>query len=146
MMFIGARVSNNAAQDIPNNVPTTLSWDTELFDSDGFHESVTNPERITIPAGLSGKYLISAKIRWTTLGGYHYLKIIKGGTVTIAQKGLTPRGLYADASVVACISELVAGDYLTVVAHQIGSAESVFGIADGNLDDPQFMCCLLEEA
>lgn len=32
---------------------TILSWDTELYDDSGYHESVTNPQRITVPAGVT---------------------------------------------------------------------------------------------
>jgi hypothetical protein len=35
----------------------TMTFDTETFDTDGFHESVTNPTRITVPSGLGITYM-----------------------------------------------------------------------------------------
>jgi hypothetical protein len=33
-----------------------VPWNTEVFDTDGFHDNVTNPSRITIPSSVNGKY------------------------------------------------------------------------------------------
>jgi len=41
-------------------------WDTEMIDTDGFHEGITNPERITIPAGVS-RVKLTASIDFSTL-------------------------------------------------------------------------------
>jgi hypothetical protein len=59
------RVSHNAAQSIPNNVQTTLTFNSERFDQAGnagdtMHESVTNPSRLT--CRYAGVYQISASV------------------------------------------------------------------------------------
>jgi len=41
----------------------------EEFDTDGFHDNVTNPDRITIPAGKAGYYLLVADITLSDAAG-----------------------------------------------------------------------------
>lgn len=45
-----------------------IPWTTTDFDTDDFHEPVTNPSRITIPAGLGGVYLVGFNIEVTVSG------------------------------------------------------------------------------
>jgi len=58
----GVRLRRVANQSIPNNggAPTSISWDTEDFDSDGFIP--TPSTTITIPAGLGGLYSASVLV------------------------------------------------------------------------------------
>jgi hypothetical protein len=51
------------AQTLSNNTDTQLNWTSELYDTDGFHSTVTNTSRITIPAGLGGYY----QFRWSLM-------------------------------------------------------------------------------
>jgi hypothetical protein len=62
--FVGCSLYNTTSHTIANNTETTITYDSEYIDTHGFHESVTNPSRITIPAGYAGKYLISATNRY----------------------------------------------------------------------------------
>jgi len=39
-----------------------MTFNTEIFDTDGFHDNVTNNTRLTIPAGLGGWYMIGGSI------------------------------------------------------------------------------------
>jgi hypothetical protein len=63
--FSGCEVSQGSAQSIPNGSTTTLNFDTETFDVDGYHDTVTNNSRLTIPAGKTGYFLIYAKLNMT---------------------------------------------------------------------------------
>jgi hypothetical protein len=49
--FHGAMVKLSADVVSPT-LPYTVSWDAEEYDTSNFHESVTNPTRLTIPAGV----------------------------------------------------------------------------------------------
>jgi hypothetical protein len=62
--FVGCSLYNTTSHTIANNTETIITYDSEYIDTHGFHESVTNPSRITIPAGYAGKYLISATNRY----------------------------------------------------------------------------------
>jgi len=53
-----AEVRHNANQSITNNVDTALNFATELWDTDGMHDTVTNNTRIT--SNTSGIYLVCA--------------------------------------------------------------------------------------
>ncbi|TNE36263.1 MAG: hypothetical protein EP348_07280 [Alphaproteobacteria bacterium] len=59
----GALVLLSADQTIPTSTDTILDWDSESYDTNGFHESVTNPSRLTVPAGIT-KAVLTAQIRW----------------------------------------------------------------------------------
>lgn len=57
-------LTKSAAQTIPAQTNTAVTWNTELIDTDAFHSTVSNTSRITIPAALGGKYLITGTIQW----------------------------------------------------------------------------------
>ena len=59
--FKGVKVYDASSQSITKTVETALEADTEAFDTDAFHDpgSLT---RITIPSGLAGYYLVTARI------------------------------------------------------------------------------------
>ena len=55
---VGCSLVNSTTQTISTGTQTALTWDSEYYDSHGFHSTSSNTSRITIPAGLGGKYLI----------------------------------------------------------------------------------------
>lgn len=65
----GCRVRNTAAISVANNAWQALTFDAERFDLyDGaastFHSTSANTDRITIPAGLTGYYLIGGHVEF----------------------------------------------------------------------------------
>ena len=54
--FKGVRLVNSTSQLIANSTTTAVTWNTERIDTDGFHSTVSNTSRITIPTGLGGYY------------------------------------------------------------------------------------------
>ena len=48
----------NATQNVSTATATKLTWDTEAYDTTAYHDTGTNPERLTIPT--TGKYRVSA--------------------------------------------------------------------------------------
>jgi hypothetical protein len=67
--FIGCRIHQTAAQSIPTGtgVYTYVTFETEDYDTSGFHDNATNNDRITIPT--SGYYQVSAAARFTINNG-----------------------------------------------------------------------------
>ena len=65
---IGARATRSTDQTgVLHSTDTAVIYNgTEGFDTDGFHSTTVNPERMTIPAGLGGKYLLIANVVWDT--------------------------------------------------------------------------------
>ena len=55
--FVGCRLKRNSQQVVSNNTVTTIQFNAEDFDTDGFHDNSTNNSRVTIPSGKGGKYL-----------------------------------------------------------------------------------------
>lgn len=55
---VGCRIRRAAAQSVNNTTATSISWDTEDQDTDGFI-TVTSAT-VTIPSGLGGLYAITA--------------------------------------------------------------------------------------
>ena len=78
------KVYNSAAIVIGNNAYTLLSWDTEAYDSNALHDLVTNPTRITIPAGGNvGVWRFTAQVTWGNSNvGLRYVAIFKNGSAT----------------------------------------------------------------
>jgi hypothetical protein len=72
-------IYNTAYQSIPNNTDTIITYNSENFDTDSFHSTVTNTSRITVP--LAGKYLLTVSIGFAANGtGYRFATIKKNGT------------------------------------------------------------------
>lgn len=62
--LVGCRVTNSAVVSIPNTTVTSLTFNTETYDTDAFHSTSSNTDRITIPAGKAGYYLINYNINY----------------------------------------------------------------------------------
>lgn len=118
---IGAKALRNTTTSLTTGVSTDLAYAlTDEFDTDGFHDPSTNSERMTIPAGLGGKYLCIANNRFgANATGHRELQFIKNNTT-----GYTGQRLGAGSSVNSLILEalavidLAAGDFLEVSAMQ----------------------------
>ena len=71
---------------ITQNAYVILSGWTEQFDTDGFHSTVTNTSRITIPSGQGGKYRFYTNVNGSTSWGTATsIKLYKNGAVIDAQ-------------------------------------------------------------
>ena len=109
-----ARVRHSVDQSISNGVFTTLSFDTEDFDTNSIHDPVTNNSRITCQA--AGKYLIGFSIYWS--GGIsgsaqRRVDLVKNGTTSMGRDvsgGASNR--------LAVVLDMVVGDYFHLSAYQ----------------------------
>lgn len=113
------KLSLSANQSIPNATLTAVTWPNETYDTDAYHDTVTNPARITIPAGQAGVYTLSANVGFLTSGtGRRSVRIRKNGGANLARVDLGavtsgPTALTATVDDVA-----VAGDYYEVMVYQ----------------------------
>ena len=121
------------AQTLATGTATVITFNSEEFDTDGFHDNVTNNSRITIPSGKGGKYLLVAQVQIAANAtGYRSLGFFKNGS-TVAdtnQQGPSPTlSSRLNASVVV---EAVANDYFEVIAAQNsgGNLDVNFGAAN----------------
>jgi hypothetical protein len=136
--FVGVSLSKNASQSVANGVYTALTFQVELFDTDGFHSTSSNTERITIPAGKGGYYLIVGQVSMTGTGNLTNVRripeITKNGTTNLKSAD-SPIGQDYPQGIVLAIANLIATDYITLrVYNGTGAA---FNVNDG-VQDTQF--------
>jgi hypothetical protein len=62
--YSGVSVTKTTTQSAANNSFTTLSFDSEQYDTDGYHDNVTNNSRLTIPSGKNGYYSVTGLVRF----------------------------------------------------------------------------------
>lgn len=135
----GAKVTKSAVQAVATATPTAITWDGEDYDTSLFHDTTTNTERITIPAGTPTRYYLvghSTRIENLAAGVHAYGAIRKnGGTVipgTRQQVTAGGAGSYVVLTAAAVVS-LAAGDYVDVVAyHEAGANRDVGTTANGS--------------
>jgi hypothetical protein len=121
-LFSGVSVAQSADQNLPNSVTTALSFDTSLYDTDGYHSDSVNPTRLTAPA--TGIYHVTANTRANNAAPPTvYYGLAKNGTGFISPMGSLGTPTTADgASVsIAWEGELAAGDYIEFTAFVTGS-------------------------
>lgn len=126
----GVRVYPSANVSIPNATYTALAFNTESFDTDNYHSTVTNTSRLTVPTGKGGMYRVSwgITIDPSSAGSYRIANVRKNGSTTISpnQYGFPsstqPAILYGSD-----LFQLVAGDYIDLLIYQdSGSAKNVY--------------------
>lgn len=122
----GCVVRRAAAQSIPNNANTLITWDTEEFDND----QMFAPSSTTVTVKTAGLYVVTANVAFGAATGVRYLNILVNG-VTVAGTS-TPAATPARLS--ASLARLcTVGDAITVQVFQNnGAAQNVEGPGDLN--------------
>jgi CheY-specific phosphatase CheX len=126
--FSGCAVKNSSGPTISNNTHTIVNYDTEIFDTDSYHSTATNTSRITIPAGKTGYYLVTARGQYGAAAGFTQLNVYKNGaeisawsnagTTTTGGTYMTNTGTYY----------LTAGDYIETDTYQNSGSSQVLDI------------------
>jgi len=120
--FVGCKVFIGAAQSIANATLVTVTYSDEAFDTDGFHSTVTNTDRITIPSGKGGYYLVNWTVNFAdNATGYRTSQVLKNGSRI--GYGNWCDAISGDPTVTSnsVILNLAAGDYLTIQVAQTSS-------------------------
>jgi hypothetical protein len=117
--FAGARLFNVGSITLSNNTVTELTYDSETYDTDGFHSTSTNTARITVPAGKAGYYLIYASVEFNSnVTGARELQVRKNGSLTNSSgfyQGFSSGGFIANVS---SLIYLDVADYVSIYALQ----------------------------
>ena len=123
--FSGALCKKSTSQTISNSTLTAVTWNSEVYDTDSIHSTVTNTDRFTIPAGKGGYWYISVFLNWNNMTtGTRRIYINKNGSeqLTARNDAATTQNWDMTANgVISC----AAADYLSV---------DVFQTSGGNLD------------
>jgi hypothetical protein len=125
--FSGVRLTKSAPQTIATSTNTVLTFDTETYDTDSYHSTVTNTSRITIPSGKTGYYNVIASCIWAfNSGSYRNLHIYKNGSNLTHILTGDPGTTYPNVNMLIVDAlYLTAGDYIEM---------NVFQATGGNLD------------
>lgn len=133
--FVGCRIyKTGAAQTLSNATLTDLTFGAESFDTDGFHDNVTNNERITIPAGKGGKYLLVGVCELASNStGRRQTIFKKNGTTTIHEVFIAASTAVETTFNSTAVVSLVASDYVTFQVRQDSGGNLNTGSGEANV-------------
>ena len=132
-----ARAVHSTTQSLTSGAWTAVALDTENWDSDGMHSTVTNNSRFT--AATAGKYNVEGAVRFATNGtGLRGIGVRVNGTggtgPTVTCMVIAP--FSGDVTVLNCVTEvsLAVGDWVELVALQTsgGALNLVNSTLEGN--------------
>jgi len=121
--FAGASVTSSGNQSATQYVLTAITWDSENFDTDAFHDNATNNSRITIPAGKGGYYQVNARAGCGPNGGRWEVYIYKNGSQYQATRLLNSE---QPAPQISVVMSLTAGDYIEVYGYPESSTPTIY--------------------
>jgi hypothetical protein len=119
--FVGVSCTGTGTQSISNGTFTAIAWNTEEFDTDGFHSTSTNTSRITIPSGKAGKYLFTSHTFFDSISGTgrRFVRFYKNGSSTGIDFTETPPSSSAYVGISnTVILNLAVNDYVEAFAYQ----------------------------
>lgn len=114
------RLSRSAFMSISDSTLTSVTWDTETYDSHGAHSTSSNTERITIPADWGGGWLIGAGVGWDlNTTGRRYMQIWLNGVLKIAEMEMQVETAAGNSSGTMMTHwQFAAGDYFELKVYQ----------------------------
>lgn len=119
---------NSGSQSVPDSTLTVLTADSENFDTDGMHSTVSSTSRIT--AQTAGRYLIISAVSFDLSGtGIRRTQYLVNGVTTVSGAITTPNvgGGFSAGIVNVRMLILDVGDFVEVrAAHTDGSPLDVF--------------------
>lgn len=115
--FVGVGlVLNGTSTSITQNTQLTFAFASEEYDTNTFHDNSTNNQRITIPTGYGGKYLITNQIMcpddWN---GYAYSYLYKNGSA-LNSIGLYNDGRFGSLALTSGVNALIGSTIITLAA------------------------------
>lgn len=132
-----ARAFNSANISIATATTTAITLDSERFDTDTIHDTVTNNSRLTCKT--AGKYQITGNVSWAASAGgtFRAVQIRLNGATTIAAALNSPSASNSSDMAVTTLYDLAVNDYVELMVRQdSGGALNV--VASGNFS-PEFM-------
>ena len=129
--FAGCRATRSASAAISNGTLTALNWDGETFDTDAFHSTSSNTNRITIPSGKAGYYEVNFATEWTdaNASGRRLTVIQKNGSDVIGFES-TPSSSATLTYYGANVMNLAVADYVSVAV--LNTSGSTLNVGTGS--------------
>lgn len=107
--FVGALIYHNTTQTVN---AATVPMNSEVYDTDGFHSTVSNTSRLTVPAGLGGKYGFEFGSNIAALAAGEFLRVLKNGSTPISTNEGGTAADEAGYVTGSGVAELAANDYI----------------------------------
>lgn len=142
----GCRAQHSANQSINNDTWTTVAFDGEEWDTNAYHDLVTNNSRITIPPGKAGKYLIGFTGYFAdNATGVRGCKLVWTGAPNPIAGGLFAANPTVTAAFgyihCATVFNFAAGEYIEVQVYQ--NSGGALNLGAGTNITPKFFCHFL---
>lgn len=133
---VGARVYNSGDLTISNGTTTTLTFDSERYDTDTIHSTASNTGRLT--ATTAGKYVIVVSIRWAANAtGVRLLQLRLNGTTLIGYVGQNAISAGTHDMNLVSIYNMSATDYVEARVYQNSGGN--LAVANNEENSPEFM-------
>jgi hypothetical protein len=119
--FVGCLVTAPSPnQSTSNTVQTKVNFNTEDYDTDGFHDNSVNNSRITIPSGKGGYYFVYGFVSFdANTTGRRIVYLTKNNATLIQNNGFSvATNTQYPALDIGIALNLAAGDYLELEAYQ----------------------------
>lgn len=129
--FSGARAYHNTTQSLNNSTATALLLNSEEYDTDSIHSTVTNTSRLTVPAGMGGYWYFKGSCTIVAGGsaGNRAIWLRKNNADVIGTSignGSTNVEVKFETS---AVLNLVATDYIELFGFQVSGAGLNYGSA-----------------
>ena len=140
--FSGCSVYKSSSQTLASNTATVITFNTELFDVDGYHDNSTNNSRMTIPAGKAGYFFLYAKFRLDAGGstGGHTLRLLKNGTAISEFISMSPASIAVTGGQISQVAAGAVNDYFEIDVRQLTTGNQDM---PGGAENAQFMISYL---
>jgi hypothetical protein len=139
VIMAGARVYRTTNQTLATSgTANAIACNAERYDTDNFHDNVTNNTRLTIPAGMAGKYLLTGHVRFnntSSAGKREAFFYLNGNTAIGVANTAGIASDFVDLSP-STVYDLAVGNYVELFAGQT-SGGSLDVVVVGNFS-PEF--------
>jgi hypothetical protein len=132
--FSGASVYNTTDQAVANATTKTINYNSEEYDTDAYHDTSTNTNRLTIPSGKTGYFLLAWNVAWANNStGYRNVDLLKNGSA-YRQYSINCNTFGDQTSVTgSALVYATAGTYFSLTAFQAsGSSINLIGSSSPN--------------
>ena len=111
------KVYNSANQSINNTTATMLTFDTEDYNNNTMHSTVSNTSRITLTTG--GRYLLMGKVQFASNGtGTRRVRIVLNGLTTLAEVQVPASAVGVVTLPIMTVDTFAAADYVELEGYQ----------------------------
>jgi len=141
--FAGVYLQKSANQTLSNNTATLLTFDVETIDTDAYHNNSTDTDRITIPAGKGGKYLIGATVCFDGNNANSRWFYIKKNGTTIGETASLNFGSLNTLILKMMVVDLVATDYISITVQQNSGGNLAIRSNASEVDSTSFFAYLI---